>query len=101
MAVVLGRPDAALPQDADDDDDGDDEDGAQDADHADQDEVVDQCAFTAAPGARHVGGARRYGDHLGRNIEGCEFVYAVWRPLSRDVWFCFLSDIPVTNWAAQ
>ena len=27
--------------------------------------------------------------------------YTVWRPLGHDVLFCFLSEVPVTNWAAQ
>ena len=30
---------------------------------------------------------------------GC--MYTVWHPLSRDVLFCYLSEVPVTNWAAQ
>ena len=28
-------------------------------------------------------------------------LYTVFRPLSRDVWFCFLSEAPFINWAAQ
>ena len=40
---------------------------------------------------------------LGRyvHIETHFKIYTVWHALSREVLFCFLSEVPVINWAAQ
>ena len=33
--------------------------------------------------------------------QGTQPLYTVWRPLCREVLFCLLSNVLVTNWAAQ
>ena len=45
--------------------------------------------------------ARQVHHRAERGKAGTSVFYTVWRPLGRDVLFCFLSEVRVINWAAQ